>query len=89
MQLQSFLLNFINLLFTILYFAVIGRVLMSWLPIPPGNRVAQFLIEITDPVLAPLRRVIPPIGMFDISPIIALVLLEVLKNILLSSLAGS
>lgn len=83
-----FLENFIRLLFNILTFAVFARVLMTWLPIPTNNRIVQVLFEITEPILGPVRRIIPPIGMIDISPIIALLLLQLLETILLSSLAG-
>jgi YggT family protein len=86
---QLFIINFVSLLFNILTFAVFARVLMSWVPIPQNNRFVQILIEITEPILGPVRRVIPPIGMLDISPIVALLLLQVLENILVSSLRGA
>jgi YggT family protein len=39
------------------------------------NRIMRFLIDVTEPLLGPLRRVIPPLGMFDISPIVAFLIL--------------
>lgn len=75
------LLNFFDLLFTVLTFAIIARALISWLPVDPYHPIVQFLYQITDPILAPLRRVIPPLGMMDITPIAALILLQILQTI--------
>jgi YggT family protein len=46
-----------------------GRMIFSWLPPSSGGTatVARLLYDLTEPVLAPLRRVIPPVGMFDLS----------------------
>ena len=66
----QFLLYFVNALFTILIWAIIGRALLSWFPVRPGNPfypLALILNQITEPVLGPLRRIIPTIGPIDIS----------------------
>ncbi len=49
-------------------------------------RVTQILGEITEPILAPLRRVLPTIGMLDISPLVAILLLNVLQTLVRSAL---
>ncbi len=75
--------TFIDLLFTILTFAIIIRALVSWLPIDPYNPFIQILDQITEPILAPLRRFIPPIGgAMDITPIVALIILQILQAII-------
>lgn len=83
-----FMINFFDLLFTLLTFAIIARALLSWIPIDPYHPVAVFLNQITEPILAPLRRYIPSIGMMDITPIVAIILLQILnalvRNVLLS-----
>lgn len=68
---------------------VIGRILLSWFPISPESpmsSVFSFLYRITEPVLGPIRRLLPPIGMggmaLDLSPIIVIFGLEILKNAL-------
>jgi YggT family protein len=63
-------------------------VLLSWFinPYTTSNPVYLFLIEITEPILAPLRSIIPRLGMFDLSPMVALFLLQALSAILSSSL---
>ena len=60
---------------------LIVRALFSWFP-PPSGGLATFyriLLDLTEPVLAPLRRVIPPIGMFDISFIVLIVFLSIVR----------
>ena len=86
-----FLTEFIDWLFRALTLAILGRVIMSWVTMfAPTSSVVQTINEIlhqmTEPVLGPLRRVIPPLGMFDLTPMIALILLMVIRNILISNL---
>lgn len=76
--------RFVELLFNIMTFAILARVLLSWFPTAPNNRLITILYDITDPILGPIRRMIPPVGMLDLSPIIAIVLLQVLEYIILS-----
>ncbi len=80
--------RFVDLLFNILIFAIIGRALLSWFNVGPGNPIGRVLFELTEPILGPMRRVIPMIGMIDISPIVAIFLLNFLQNIILQSLRG-
>jgi YggT family protein len=59
---------------------LIARAVLSWFPVQPGGpmaRVSYVLARITEPVLAPVRRVVPRVGMFDISFIVVLLVLEI------------
>jgi len=56
--------------------AIFGRVLMSWISPRGDDQISRVLIQITEPLIAPIRRVLPRFGMFDLSPMIALVLLN-------------
>jgi YggT family protein len=71
-------------LIQILAFAIFARALLSWFPIDRNGPVVRALDAITDPIIQPLRRVIPPIGMIDITPMVAMILLFVIGGILLS-----
>jgi YggT family protein len=51
------------------------RIIFSWGMVSYSNRVMRFLVNTTEPLLGPLRRIIPPLGMMDISPIIAFLIL--------------
>lgn len=55
------------------------RIIFSWGMLTYRNRVMRFLIDVTEPLLGPLRRIIPPLGMMDISPIFAFIILWLLK----------
>ncbi len=84
----NFALSFTSLLLNILTYAIIIRALMSWFNPSPENPIVRFVNEITDPILVPLSRLVPRIGMIDISPIVAIVLLNALQWMLESSLRG-
>jgi len=84
----TFLINFIDLLFTALDLAILARILLSWFRVDPYNRVVQTLYQITEPILAPFRRLIPPIGLIDISPIVALLVLQILQRIVITMAIG-
>lgn len=51
------------------------RIIFSWGQVGYGNRLMRLLINATDPLLLPLRRIIPPLGMFDISPLVAFIII--------------
>lgn len=62
-------------------FAVFARVILSWFTPEPGGAMASvegFLRAVTDPVLEPVRRVMPRMGMFDLSPIVVLIGVQVI-----------
>ncbi len=87
---MPFFVNFVNILFQVLMLAILARALLSWFRVGPDNALGRILYEITEPILAPLRSVIPPLGgMVDITPIIALFLLQFLQWLIMQGLAGS
>lgn len=59
------------------------RIFLTWIPHERDHPMAEFLYRVTDPVLEPVRKVIPPIGNIDASPIAVLFALEFLKRIIL------
>ena len=65
-------------------FVILARLLLSWVPdmIDPYHPAAQFLHQITEPVLEPARRLIPPIGMIDISATVVLLVIWFLTDLL-------
>ncbi|HUQ99337.1 MAG TPA: YggT family protein [Gemmatimonadaceae bacterium] len=69
--------------FTILRAALIVRVVSSWLPVSPYSRWVAWSYKLSEPILAPLRKVVPTLGMLDITPIIAYFLLGFLQSFLL------
>jgi uncharacterized protein YggT (Ycf19 family) len=70
-------------LISIFYIVLFGRVILSWFPISPSSPFAsvyRVLYQITEPVLGPIRRMLPPMGGFDFSPIIVILLLGVIQR---------
>jgi YggT family protein len=85
------LLGLIGLALQLLALAIFIRVLLTWLPIAPWHPAVRFLDRITEPVVAPLRRVVPPIAGLDLSPAVAILLLITAANVVTSrlTLAGA
>jgi YggT family protein len=79
----------VNTLFGLYILAVMLRMLLAWVRADFYNPVSQFLVTVTNPLLVPLRRVVPPLGGIDLAAVVLLALLEVLKLILIGLLAGS
>ncbi len=73
-------------LLNILMFALIGRALLSWVDPRQEWSISRALASVTDPFIEPLRRVIPPIGMIDISFIVAILLIQVLQRLLVQAM---
>ncbi len=84
--------DYTNALFTVFLIVMLIRILLSWLPSEPTGRVTsalyRFFHESTDWYLRPFRRVIPPVGMFDLSPVVALIVLYVLNAVLVRGLTA-
>lgn len=74
--------QFISIFANVLTWAIIIRALLSWFSVGGSQPVFRLLMEITEPVLAPIRRVLPGMGMIDFSPLIALIVIQVIKSIL-------
>ena len=77
------------LLINVYLIALFARIILSWFPIAPGGALAQVfsvLYTVTEPVLGPIRRAIPPVGMggmgLDLSPIIVIIGTRILAGIL-------
>ena len=60
--------------------AIVGRALLSWIDPGMNSVPGKFLYKVTEPILGPVRSVIPGMGMFDFSPIIVILGLQVLKK---------
>ena len=84
-----FLAQFVEILGWALYCAILARVIVSWLPIghdSPFAPIVRIIYEITEPILSPIRRLIPRLGMFDLSPMIAIILIMVIQRIVIAAL---
>ena len=64
----------------ILSAAIFFRAILSWFNLDPRSPLVEVLDQITEPILAPLRRIVPRLGMVDITPLVAIILLQVLAQ---------
>jgi YggT family protein len=71
----TFFVNFIQFLLMALWALIFGRMIMSWVDPTGRNRISSFLFQTTEPILAPVRRMLPQTGMIDWSGFIVLIVL--------------
>ena len=81
-------LQFIGWLLRIFGYLVVARALTSWFPDARRHPIVQLLYQITDPVMVPASRLIPKIGMIDISPMIVIILLFAISRQLTGGTSG-
>ena len=82
------LLNFIVWLLDLYSFVIIASALMSWVNPDPRNQIVIFLRRVTEPVLEPVRRMLPPwkTGGLDLSPMIVLIAIQFVERVVLPAL---
>lgn len=73
--------NIINIFTKIFFFALILRIILSWINISPYNPISRITYQITEPLLGKIRKYVKPFGMFDFSPMIAIISLQILEII--------
>ena len=76
-----FIAYLINRIIQLLILVVIIQTILTYF-LPPYNPIRQVLDRIVEPMLMPIRRVLPPLGMMDFSPLVLIILLEVIGSIL-------
>ena len=68
-------------LLTLYWYVILARVLMSWFSLSPSHPVVRAIYAVTEPVLGPVRRVLPPMGGFDLSPVVIFLVLMYLQRL--------
>ena len=76
----------VSLVFKILYIVLVIRIIISWVGADPYNEIVRVIYRVSDPILAPFRRLPLRMGGIDFSPIVAFLVLSVLSNFLVSIL---
>jgi YggT family protein len=74
----------IHVIFQVYTLMLFARILSSWVPQLSEYRIMQFIVYYTDPYLNIFRRIIPPLGMFDLSPIVAFLALSFIQNLVIN-----
>jgi YggT family protein len=76
--------RFVEVFTDIMIAAIFVRVLLSWVITDPRNPLITVLDQITEPLLAPLRRVVPRLGMFDLTPMVAMIILIAIQRMVMN-----
>ena len=76
-----FLSNLLQIAFFAVWALVLGRVLLSWFDPAGRSQLGRFVYSATEPILAPIRRLLPPTGGLDLSPLVVLVVLSILWQV--------
>lgn len=79
---SGLLVTFIQMLAFVLWFLLIARVVLSWTNPRGGGELTAFIYQVTEPMLAPIRRLLPPTAGVDWSPLIAMLLLGVIVRVI-------
>lgn len=77
----DFFIAFVNILSQVLVLLVIVYVILSYF-LSPYHPVRNFVDQIVEPMLSPIRRVVPLVGMFDFSPLVLIILIQVISSVL-------
>ena len=73
---------------TLLYLIILARILLSWFPnVSQENTVVSFIYFMSEPILGPIRRMLPTTSVFDFAPMLAIILIFIIQEILLRVLS--
>lgn len=80
------LMQLVNIIFSIFELLILARVLISWVNADRYNPIVQFIYQLTEPILAPVRRILPTPGMMDFSPIVVIIAAQIIRQIVIQIL---
>jgi YggT family protein len=81
-----FVIQLVELLFTLYIIILLARVLLSWVQVDPRNPIINLIHQLTEPLLAPIRRMLPQSGGLDFSPMVAFIVVLIAEQIILTLL---
>lgn len=76
----------VNVLLTVYIWMIIGRAIISWVNADPNNPIVRFLVQVTEPLLVRIRRVVPVMKGFDLSPMVLLLAIIFLQSFIVPTL---
>lgn len=83
---MGFLIDLVDTAFRIYTYVLLARILLSWVQPNPYNPIVKWIYNVTEPVLAPARRLLPSVGMIDFSPILVFFILDIVRRLLIGLL---
>jgi YggT family protein len=85
---MSALIYIIQSLLTLALFVVLARLFLQWARADFRNPICQAIVRLTNPVIVPLRRILPPIGKVDTASVVAVILVAIVEIVIITSLGG-
>ena len=82
------MIELVQMAFRLYTFLVLARVILSWVSHNPSNPIIAWIYRVTDPVLEPIRQLLPSLGGIDFSPILVLFLLRMVENLVVGLLVN-
>ena len=79
----------VQLLFDLYVIVLLARVLLSWVQVDPQNPIVNLIHQLTEPLLAPIRRLMPPTGPMDFSPMVAFIVVLIAEQVVLTLLRST
>jgi YggT family protein len=76
------LVQILDIFFRLFDLLILARILLSWVQLDPQHPIVQTIYRLTEPILAPIRRLLPQTGMFDLSPLVAIIGAMILQTLL-------
>ena len=76
----------LNIILSAYIWIVIARAVISWVNADPYNPIVRFLVQITDPLLSRIRRILPPLGGIDLSPMLLILVIVFLQSFLVPTI---
>lgn len=81
------LISLANLVFQVVNLLILIRIILTWVPgISPSHPAVRLVHQLTSPILDPIRRLMPPLGGLDLSPIVAILLLSLVRTLVMNLL---
>lgn len=80
------LIRLVNTAFDVYSWLLIARILLTWLPVDPYNPAVRFIARVTEPYLRLFRGLLPPLGALDLSPIVAFIVLGLIRRLVVNLL---
>ncbi len=78
------LIRILDILVNVVVFAIVGRALLSWFVCDPTHPLMRLLIDVTEPILSPIRSRLPSSWMIDLSPLIAIIVIQVVWRLIVT-----
>lgn len=85
---MNLIVDIVGLVFTFLWIVVLADVIVSWV-LDPFHPIRKFLDSIVQPMLDPIRRILPPVSGIDFSPFVLLIVLRIVQNLVLRILVSA